>query len=148
MATYRQGKFRIKNRSKYKGNPNDIVYRSGWELRFMKFCDTKDHVLKWSSEEIIVPYKSPIDGRWHRYFTDFYLKVRTKTGAIEEWVVEIKPKKQTQPPKKQKRQTKKYINEVMRWGINEAKWKAAERFCGDNGMKFVILTEKELNINP
>lgn len=148
MPEYKQGKFKIKNRNKYKGNPNNIVYRSGWELKFMKFCDMNENIIRWSSEEIVIPYKSPIDGRWHRYFTDFYVRVRTKTNEIEEWVVEVKPKQQTKPPSVQKRKTKKYINEVMRWGINEAKWEAADEYCKRKGMKFIILTEKELNINP
>lgn len=148
MPEYKQGKFKIKNRNKYKGNPNNIVYRSGWELKFMKFCDMNENIIRWSSEEIVIPYKSPIDGRWHRYFTDFYVRVRTKTNEIEEWVVEVKPKQQTKPPSVQKRKTKKYINEVMRWGINEAKWEAADAYCKRKGMKFIILTEKELNINP
>ena len=148
MLNYKQGKFRPGNEKKYRGNPTNIIYRSGWELKFMKFCDTSNSILHWSSEEIIIPYKSPIDGKWHRYFTDFYIKVNTRAGKIEEWVVEVKPKAQTKPPTAQKRKTKRYITEVMRWGVNEAKWKAATSYCEQRGMKFVILTEKDLNINP
>ncbi|SVE28479.1 uncharacterized protein METZ01_LOCUS481333, partial [marine metagenome] len=89
-----KGKFRPQNIEKYKGNPSNIVYRSGWELDFMKYLDRQPEVLQWNSEEIIIPYKSPIDGKWHRYYPDFW--VRTSKG---ESLIEIKPKKQTKPPK-------------------------------------------------
>lgn len=34
----------------------------------------------------------------------------------------------------------------MTWGVNEAKWKAAEEYCKDRGWKFIIMTEHELGI--
>jgi hypothetical protein len=61
-------------------------------------------------------------------------------------IIEVKPKKQTQPPKVQKRVTKQYINEVVTWGVNESKWKAATEFCLDRGWHFKILTEDDLGI--
>ena len=89
-----KGKFRPENYKKYKGDYTKITYRSGWELKFMKYLDRQPNVLSWSSEEVIIPYKSPIDNKWHRYYPDFWVK--TKQG---ETLVEIKPKKQTRPPK-------------------------------------------------
>ena len=141
-----KGKFRPSKPKKYKGDPTNIVYRSLWELKFMRYCDSNTNIVKWSSEEIVIPYRSPIDNRFHRYFPDFYLKYKDNTGKIIEKVVEIKPAKQVQEPKVQKRKTKKYVTEVVTYAKNQAKWLAAEEFCKDRKWKFQILTEKELGI--
>jgi len=141
-----KGKFRPSKPKKYKGDPTNIVYRSLWELKFMRYCDSNTNIVKWSSEEIVIPYKSPIDNRFHRYFPDFYLKYKDNTGKIIEKVVEIKPAKQVQEPKVQKRKTKKYVTEVVTYAKNQAKWMAAEEFCKDRKWKFQILTEKELGV--
>lgn len=146
MSKSYKGSFRPKNPTKYKGDPTGIVFRSSWELKFMIYLDAHPDVLEWSSEEFCIPYVSPVDGRVHRYFPDFWIKQRNKDGAIETLVVEIKPKKQTEPPVVQKRKTKRYINEVMTWGINTAKWQAAEQFCYKKSWKFRILTEQHLGI--
>ena len=139
-----KGKFRPHNIKKYRGNHKGIIYRSLWELRFMRYCDNTPSILEWASEELIIPYRSPVDGKKHRYFPDFWLKVKTAEGEIKESVIEIKPKIQTKPPKKRSKVTRKYLREVKTWGINEAKWKAAEAFCKDRDWKFKIITEKEL----
>ena len=141
-----KGKFRPSKPKKYKGDPTNIVYRSLWELKFMRYCDSNTNIVKWSSEEIVIPYRSPIDNRFHRYFPDFYLKYKDNTGKIIEKVVEIKPAKQVQEPKVQKRKTKRYVTEVVTYAKNQAKWMAAEEFCKDRKWKFQILTEKELGI--
>ena len=141
-----KGKFRPSKPKKYKGDPTNIVYRSLWELKFMRYCDSNTNIVKWSSEEIVIPYKSPIDNRFHRYFPDFYLKYKDNNGKIIEKVVEIKPAKQVQEPKVQKRKTKKYVTEVVTYAKNQAKWMAAEEFCKDRKWKFQILTEKELGV--
>jgi hypothetical protein len=140
-----KGYFRPTNPLKYKGDPNNIIYRSSWELKLMIYLDRHPEVVQWSSEEIVIPYRSPIDGRLHRYFPDFYVKKQVG-GKIETLLIEVKPKVQTRPPAVQKKRTKKYINEVMTWGINEAKWKAAKNFCEDREWKFVLMTEKELGL--
>ena len=140
------GKYRPTNRKKYKGDPTNIIYRSLWELKFMKYCDLNENVLEWGSEEIVIPYVSPIDNRVHRYFPDFYVRVRSKTGRIEKLIIEIKPLKQTTPPKKQQRRTKRYITEVTTYAVNDAKWKAAREYCADRNWQFKILTEKELRV--
>lgn len=140
-----KGIFRPTNPSKYKGDPNNVIYRSSWELKLMIYLDRHPEVVQWSSEEIVIPYRSPIDGRLHRYFPDFYVK-KEVNGKIETLLIEVKPKIQTRPPAVQKKRTKKYINEVMTWGINEAKWKAAKNFCEDRNWKFMLMTEKELGL--
>ena len=129
MTKYYQGKFRPKNPIKYKGDPTNIVFRSSWELKAMKYFDLNQNVLRWQSEELFVPYKSPIDGKWHRYFPDFLIEVRTKENLIETHMVEVKPYAQTKEPRVQKRKTKRYITEVKNWGINSYKWKYAQKFC-------------------
>jgi hypothetical protein len=146
MGKWAQGKYTPKNPQKYKGDPTNIIYRSGWELKFMFYVDSHPEIIEWGSEEFFIPYRSPIDNRIHRYFPDFYIKKKSKNGVIETIVVEIKPLKQTMEPQRQQKKTKRYINEVMTWGINSSKWDAAKRFCEDRNWKFMILTEKELNI--
>lgn len=143
--TYK-GYFKPRNPSKYKGDPTNIIYRSRWESKFMNYLDSHPDVLKWSSEEIIIPYRSPVDGKVHRYFPDFVVQKRNPQGIIETLMVEIKPADQTKAPVKKKTINKAYINEVMTWGVNQAKWKAAKEYCEDRKWKFLILTEKELNI--
>ena len=141
-----KGKFRPLNPSKYKGDPSNIVYRSRWELVYMSRLDKDPSVIEWGSEEHIIPYRSPIDNRIHRYFVDFYVKKKFSDGTTRVALIEIKPKAQTKPPKVQTKATKRYVNEVQTWGVNSAKWKAAETFCKDRGWTFEILTENELNL--
>ena len=131
---------------KYKGDPSNIIYRSLWERKFMVYCDRNDRILEWGSEEFFIPYRSPLDGKIHRYFPDFYVKVKTKQNTIKKWVVEVKPKAQTRPPRTPKRKTKKYITEVRNYAINDAKWKNAIEYCKDRNMEFIIITEDELGI--
>ena len=146
MTKYQQRKYIPINPQKYKGDLDNIFARSSWETRFMKWLDTRDDILEWSSEEIIIPYKNPLDGRVHRYFPDFKVKFRNKDGEIENWIVEIKPLQQTREPKKQSRMTKKYLREVSTYAVNHYKWKYAREWCENRKYKFVILTEKELGI--
>ena len=141
------GKFRPSNYLKYKGDPSNIVYRSLWELKFMNYCDKNENILEWGSEELWIPYVSPKDNRVHRYFPDFYIKYRNRQGNIQKSLIEIKPLKQTKKPNmRPKRKTKSWMNEVVTYGVNQAKWKAAEEFCEDRLWDFKILTEKELGI--
>ena len=139
-----KGKYKPQNPQKYNGNPTKIIYRSLWERKFMVFCDTQDSVIQWSSEEVIVPYVSPLDNRMHRYFVDFLVTIRNKRGLKETLLIEIKPKKQCGPPKKKKRLTKSYLCDLKNWGINSSKWKAAKEFAENRGWKFKILTEDTL----
>jgi len=141
-----RGKYYPTYPKKYKGDPSNIIYRSLWERKFMVYCDRNEKILEWGSEEFFIPYRSPIDGKVHRYFPDFYVKVKTKQNTIKKWVVEVKPKIQTRPPKTPKRKTKNYINEVRNWAINDAKWKNAIEYCNDRNMEFILITEDELGI--
>ena len=141
-----KGKYKVRAPYKYKGNPTKVVYRSSWELKFMNYCDTNINILEWGSEEVYMWYKSPIDNRPHRYFPDFYIKVREKNGTIKKYIIEVKPQRQTKPPAKPKRQTKGYLREAFEYAKNQAKWKAANEWCLDRGFEFKVITEKELGI--
>ena len=141
------GKYIPINPKKYRGDHSKVIYRSLWERKLMVYCDNNKSVLEWGSEEVIIPYMSPWDGRLHRYFPDFYMKVMQASGVTKKFIIEVKPKYQCQPPTKApKRKTKRWLNEVKTWVINEAKWKSANEFCLDHGMEFKILTEDHLNI--
>ena len=143
--TYK-GRYFPTNPKKYKGNPNQIVYRSLWERKVMVYCDKNDAIIEWGSEEVIVPYLSPMDGRIHRYFPDFYMKVRQADGSTKKFIIEVKPKSQCkQPVKNPKRRTTKWFIEVKTFAINQAKWKSAREFCEDKGMEFKIFTEDHIN---
>ncbi len=142
-----RGKYIPINPKKYKGNPSKVIYRSLWERKLMVYCDMNDKILEWGSEEIIIPYISPWDGKRHRYFPDFYMKVKQTNGNIKKFIIEVKPKYQCKPPQANpKRKTKQWYNSVKTWTINEAKWKSANFFCESNDMEFKILTEDHLNI--
>lgn len=141
-----KGFFRPTNPQKYKGDSTSIVYRSSWELKFMMYLDKHPEVLSWGSEEIIIPYRSPIDNKVHRYFPDFIVTKLNREGKRETILIEVKPEHQTKPPKRQSKPTKRYLTEVTTWGVNEAKWKAANEYCKDRGWTFHIFTERELGI--
>ena len=146
MAESIKSRYKPSNPQKYQGNPNNIICRSSWERKFCMWADRKDSVVSWASEEINIPYISPKDNRVHRYYPDFLIKVKKNNNRIKTYVVEVKPKKQTLPPKKRKNITKSYIYECQTYAINQAKWKAASEFCKDNRIEFKIITEDELGI--
>lgn len=147
MGRFHQGLFKPQNPQKYKGDVTNIIYRSSWELRMLMHLDRHPDVLQYSSEEIVIPYRSPIDGKVHRYFPDFWIKQKNRNGVVEELLVEVKPASQTQPPvPRQGKPTRKYLKEVYTWGVNSSKWEAAESYCAAKGWKFVKITEKDLNI--
>lgn len=140
-----KGRFKVRNIEKYKGDPTTVIYRSSWELKVMMNLDHDKDVIKWSSEEVVIPYRSPEDGNVHRYFMDFYVE-RMVNGKKKIYLIEVKPFSQTKPPAppKSKKPTKKFLSEAMTYAKNVAKWKAAERFCEDRGWSFEIHTEREL----
>jgi len=140
------GRFKPSNPEKYIGDHRNIIYRSSWECRVMTWLDKNDDILQWGSEELIIPYKSPVDGRFHRYFPDFLVRVRTKDGKTKTMIIEVKPDRETKEPKPRKRLTKQYLQEVTTYGINQAKWKAAHEYCLDRGWEFKVITEKHLGI--
>jgi|TARA_B110000858_G_scaffold83079_1_gene96287 hypothetical protein len=137
-----RGRFNPKNPEKYRGDVTSIVYRSGYEVKFMNWCDKNSDVTEWNSEEVVVPYRSPMDNKVHRYFIDFYIKVNGK-----QYLIEVKPDRFTRAPVIPKRKTKRFLNEVAQFAVNEAKWKSAREFCADRNLEFKIITEKELGIS-
>lgn len=146
-SKYNQGKFRPRNPQKYGGDVSNIVYRSSYELKFMQYCDLTESVNSWKSEEFWIPYRSPLDGKTHRYFPDFYLKYRDKDGKMRNLVVEVKPAKDLKEPQTNpSRRTKSWAYSVKMWAINQAKWEAAKEYCADRGWEFRIFTEKQLGI--
>jgi len=141
-----QGKFIPRNPIKYRGDANNIVYRSGYELKFMNWCDKNSSVLEWGSEEIIIPYRSPLDNKIHRYFVDFYLKINDENNNQKMYLIEVKPLRFTKEPKIPTRKTARFISEVKQWGVNLAKWEAATEYCKNRKWEFKIITEKELGL--
>lgn len=137
------GKYIPENPQKYRGNVDNIIYRSSWEKKFLKYLDHNKSILEYSSEEIVVPYISPLDNKIHRYFVDFWIKVKDKEGVIKEYLIEIKPYKETIKPKK-KKLTPNFIKEVYTYAKNQSKWKAASEYCKQKNWQFLILTEKDL----
>ena len=141
-----KGKYKPRLPKKYKGDPTNIIYRSLWVRKFMQYCDSNANGVEWNSEEIALPYRSPVDNRVHRYFPDFYVKLKENGGKIKRMLIEVKPIKQTMKPKKPKRKTKGYIYEIYEYAKNQAKWEAAQNFCEDRNWEFKVMTERELGI--
>ena len=148
MRHYTQGKFSPNNRAKYHGDPSKIFYRSGLELSAMAYFDRHTDIIEWSSETKIVPYISPKDGRMHRYFVDFTVRIRDKNKEIKSYIIEVKPYSKLQPPKKRSSKTGKptvyYLREATEYAVNTAKFEAADKYAQTHGMEFIILTEREI----
>ena len=140
MAKSYRGLYRPTNPKKYVGNTKQIVYRSLLERRFMRYCDLNEDILYWASEELPVRYYNPLDKKYHRYFPDFVVK----TVNNDKYMIEIKPSRQVTKPKPPKKKTKSYMRESFEYIKNQAKWQAAKSYCDDKGMKFKLITEKDL----
>lgn len=134
------GKYPCKNPGKYRGDSHNICFRSLWERCVFRFCDENSDIVSWSSEETIVPYICKTDGRPHRYFVD--LKITLKNGQT--YLIEIKPKKETLPPKQPARKTRRYVQEVLTYVKNTSKWNAAEKYAKDRGWLFEVWHEDTL----
>lgn len=143
-SKYNQGFFHPKNPKKYKGNSQNIVYRSSWELKFMRWCDSNENILEYGSEEFCISYYNPVKQKVCKYFPDFIIKVREQNGETKTYLIEVKPKKQTKPPVKKSRATKSFIYETKTYAVNQAKWKAAKEWCDDRKIEFKIITEEDL----
>jgi len=144
MRKTNKGKYKPTNPKKYVGDPNGIVYRSSWERRCMDYFDKSSTIIKWASEEVIIPYRCPFTGKRRRYFPDFVIEVMQPDKSIKTILIEVKPYKQTIAPKVQKRKTKRYIQEVFDWGTNSNKWEAAEKYCLKRGWEFQKWTERNM----
>jgi hypothetical protein len=147
MGSYQQGKYRPKNPNKYNGDCTNIIFRSSYELKMFQYCDLRENVLLWESEEKVIPYLDPVTGRYKRYFPDVFIKYKDKEGNIRKAVIEVKPAKDLiEPEKNPKRRTKSWVYRVQTWARNQAKWSAAREWCEDRNMEFKIFTEYELGI--
>lgn len=150
-----KGRFKPKNPQKYKGDPTKVIYRSLWELKVFRRCDEHPDIIWWQSEELAIPYRNPAKNKGTggpaRYFPDIIYKMKTGENTTETVMVEIKPKSQTKPPSTSKkfntptgRVSRRYLNESIAYAVNEAKWRAAERYCQERGMRFMIMTEDHI----
>jgi hypothetical protein len=137
-----QGIFIPRSPQKYVGDVSNIVYRSSWERKFFTYCDEHPGIRRWASEEIVIPYQSPLDRRVHRYFPDVWLESQTPDG-IKTFLIEIKPKAQT-ALRPHKRKSRKLIQEAMVVAVNHAKWEAAQAVCAKQNWTFLVLTEEHL----
>jgi len=142
-SPYKQGLYSPENPNKYRGT-HPIVYRSGLELSFFRWCDRNETILEWGSESVVLPYISPKDGKTHRYFVDGVIKMQTPSG-VKKYLIEVKPSTQAVPPtasKNKKRSTILY--EQIQWAVNTQKWESAKAWCKKNGYHFAVITEKDL----
>ena len=140
MSRWAQGDYTILNREKYAGNGTPR-YRSGWELSFMKFCDSNDHVLQWASESIAIPYRHPLTGKMTQYIPDFLITYRTRDNTIKAELIEIKPKKQSVIESKMSNRDRAVV------AINYSKWAAAQKWCNQHGLTFRVITENDMFAN-
>lgn len=142
---YINGYYKVTNLEKYIGDPRLVIYRSSWERKFCVFCDTSNRILKWSSEPFPIKYYSPIDKKIHEYNIDFYVRLKQDNGIVEDFLVEIKPKKKLSPPEPPSKQTLKKLNQyneaAKEYIINCAKFAAARAYAAKVGYKFVVVSE-------
>jgi len=138
-------KWKPRNPEKYVGDINNIITRSSWEKRLMKWLDSNSAVISWNSEDFIIPYMSPVDNRQHKYHVDFLAKMRLRDGSIKTYAIEVKPKAEMLPPKKN-RNKERMIIEVTTYVTNQAKWAHAKEYCDKLGIAFIVLNEYDLGI--
>ena len=139
MAKFASGRFVPKNPQKYVGKSvKNIFFRSSWELHFLKWLDNTNAVLRYGSEELAIPYVSPLDGRVHKYYPDMIIMYLDNTGQVRKEIIEIKPYKESvATPKMTERDAKALM-------VNQAKWKYAADWATKNGAIFRVITEKTL----
>lgn len=137
-------KYSPRNPKKYKGDPTEIWARSSWEKQVLLWLDTHPSCIEFSSEETIIPYFSPVDEKMHRYFVDFTATFKYPDNSVRKFLIEVKPKSQTQPPIRGKKKEKTFLTEAITWTVNEAKWKAAKKYAAEKGMQFIVITEDDI----
>lgn len=140
-----KGKYKLRHPEKYIGNATNIVFRSLLEYKYMQWLDTSPSVVRWASEELPIPYLSPLDKQIHRYFVDFYVELKGSDQEIKQFLVEIKPESQTRQPKKPANPKKRYFREYSTWLVNKAKWEAATKLCEEHNWQFKIITDKDIH---
>jgi len=137
MSKFAQGVYKVLNTQKYAGNGSPR-YRSGWELAFMRFCDSNDNILQWASESIVIPYRHPLTGKIANYIPDFLVTYRTKNNKTFAEVIEIKPKKQSVIEGKMSQRDRAVV------AVNYAKWDSAQKWCQRQGLVFRVITEDDI----
>lgn len=135
-----KGIFYPSNPDKYLDLNGKPVFRSSWERKFMIWLDNNPSVVEWSSESTIIPYISPVDNKYHRYFIDFSVRLKDNSGNEKDYLVEVKPESQAKEPVKGKKRERTFLNEVLTYGVNQAKWEAARIYCEASGKKFIVLS--------
>jgi hypothetical protein len=144
----KQGYFKPAHPDKYIGDISQIIFRSSWEFKFLKWCDLSPTIIQYSSEPVGISYYSPLDKRGHTYYVDFYIVTRDAAGNDQKWLIEVKPDKFVKAPVVPKRMTDKqtanYVYAAKQFIVNKAKFEAAKDFAIHRGMKFGIITENFL----
>lgn len=140
----KKGRYRPRHPEKYVGDINKIIYRSSWEESCMTFLDNNTRVIQWGSEIIAIPYRKPTTGRIHKYYPDFWVKYLDENDIVQQELLEVKPSKETRQPTTVGKNKKTQLYEALSWSINTAKWKAAQLFCDKYGIKFRMVTEREI----
>jgi hypothetical protein len=138
MAKFAQGRFEMKNPTKYVGKKTPLA-RSSWEFVFMRMLDEHPGVEKWASESIQIPYRCPLTGKYTIYVPDFFVVYNDKKGGKHAEVVEVKPESQTVLEKvgKSRYNQEQYVK-------NMAKWEAANAWCKQQGLKFRVVNEGDI----
>lgn len=95
-----------------------FYYQSSYEFAFLQFCENSDKVCFLQKVNFSIPYKDD-EGKDHKYFPDFVVN--------ENVVVEIKPKS------------------MLDYNHNRNKIEFAKKYCSENGLKYKLLMEEELN---
>ncbi|MGZ8924256.1 MAG: TnsA endonuclease N-terminal domain-containing protein [Nitrososphaeraceae archaeon] len=138
---FKQGKFLPRHPEKYIGNIDKIRYMSSWEYNVHKFFDENTRVIRWSSEEIAVPYLKPTDGKIHKYYPDYYVEYVDVNGEIIKELIEVKPLQQTKLPRSN---NKHRLYEQLTYAVNQSKWMAAKQYADQHGWKFRVITENSI----
>lgn len=141
---YHQGKYEVKNREKYKGDPDKVTFLSSYEKQFFEWCDRSPSVILWTSENVIVPYHDPVKNKKRRYIVDLWMRYLSKDGSTKEALIEIKPHSQCTPPKRGNKRTKTYDAEMLTYLTNQAKWAAATEYARERGWDFRLITENQI----
>ena len=149
MSHFYQGDYKPENPKKYVGNKLPH-YRSSWERRVFYYMDKCENVVAWGSEPLAIEYVNPLDGRRHRYFPDIVCRVKQKDGKLKDFMLEIKPKYQSEPARVPKRKTAKavihFVENQQTYTVNQAKWDAAMAYCNPRNIEFKVITEEQLGL--
>ena len=136
-SRYSQGNYSVQNPEKFVGQKQPFA-RSSWEMAFMRFCDSHPNITKWASENVKIPYRSPMDGKYHNYVPDFMVQYTDKDGKQHVELVEIKPSNQTTL------ENARSTGQKVQTAINAAKWTSAQEWCQRKGIRFKVINEDQI----